>query len=442
MGETSYPSRLRSFALSVGFHLAVIFSMLLLSKAGTAAKAPAEEPRIETRKIILYTFPKRLPDTAAVKRIGRTPKPQAPQLSKRTLIATAPKPESNKQLIWHPKPKQVILKDLPLPNVVLRSGLPNAVPLPLLEVKTAENPPPQPPKAPKTFVPIERTRPTPTPVPHLAELTLPPPNVVLADPGQTPPIPKNPGIGVPHVTVGNPGNSKTDLAVASLNPSERSAAAVPQGQRSGQFAEATEKGPISTGEPSGIGVPGLTIREEPVKRFEPTAGKVAPVLYTDKVRSIPVVTLSAPLRPASRMIPRGIEARFQGRNVYTLVIPIENFAVYNGDWIVWFAEKNQGAGDAPLVRAPIPFRKFDLIGGVAAANGTEKRIQLAATITREGKIEGATMLSKTPAGIEQAMLRDLASWDFKPATRDGVAVDVDIVVEIPFNLNVIAERQP
>jgi hypothetical protein len=34
------------------------------------------------------------------------------------------------------------------------------------------------------------------------------------------------------------------------------------------------------------------------------------------------------------------------------------------------------------------------------------------------------------------VIQDLQSWEFKPATRGGKPVDVDVVVEIPFNLSV------
>ena len=37
-------------------------------------------------------------------------------------------------------------------------------------------------------------------------------------------------------------------------------------------------------------------------------------------------------------------------------------------------------------------------------------------------------------GIEQAVLQDLAAWEFKPATRDSVPVDVDVVLEVPYSL--------
>ena len=38
-----------------------------------------------------------------------------------------------------------------------------------------------------------------------------------------------------------------------------------------------------------------------------------------------------------------------GRDVYTMVIPIENIAGYAGDWIIWFAEREQKPGGAPSV---------------------------------------------------------------------------------------------
>lgn len=240
--------------------------------------------------------------------------------------------------------------------------------------------------------------------------------------------------------VPNVGNANADLAIATLHPAERPDRSVPEGERPARFAEAPVKGPLSTGEASGISVPNLTLREDPNKPADLSTSKFTTVLYAEAVRNIPTATLSAPLRPASRMIPRTIEDLFRGRYVYTLVIPIENLPVYQGDWIVWFAEKNQGPGNSPLMRAPVPFRKLEPVGGAVRRNETEQRLQFAGTITREGKIERISMLTKAGSAIEKTVIQDLASWNFKPATRDDLPVDVDVVVEIPFNSSVIAER--
>jgi hypothetical protein len=181
-------------------------------------------------------------------------------------------------------------------------------------------------------------------------------------------------------------------------------------------------------------VPDLSIRED--------RGKVGPphvdpsrktVLYAEKVRSIPVTTLSVPLRPASRTIPRQIDARFQGRFVYTMVVPIENLPDYSGDWILWFAEQEQKPGNSPLMRAPIPLRKVEPVETVLPGARTEFRIQIAAVIRKDGKIDGISLLRNTGPTFAQAVIQDLASWEFKPATRDGTPVDVDVILEIPFS---------
>jgi hypothetical protein len=157
-------------------------------------------------------------------------------------------------------------------------------------------------------------------------------------------------------------------------------------------------------------------------------------MYADKVRSVPVSTLSVPLRPGSRTIPRAIDARFQGRDVYTMVIPIENLPRYSGDWILWFAERDHREGDRPSLRSPIPLRKVEPLEEPLAGTRSEFRVQIVALIKSDGKIESISLLRNMAPALEQAVIQDVASWEFKPAMRDGTPVDVDVVIEIPFSL--------
>jgi hypothetical protein len=184
-------------------------------------------------------------------------------------------------------------------------------------------------------------------------------------------------------------------------------------------------------------LPNLTIHDERKPAGPPHVD--APrkvVLYADRLRSLPVSTLSVPLHPASRTIPPSIEARFRGRNVYTMVIPIENLPEYTTDWIIWFAEHESkpGGGDVLNVRAPIPLRKFESVEPVAQGSRMELRVQIAGVITKEGKLEVSNLLRNLTPAYENAVLRDVGSWEFKPAERDGSPVDIDVVLEIPFSL--------
>ncbi len=122
--------------------------------------------------------------------------------------------------------------------------------------------------------------------------------------------------------------------------------------------------------------------------------------------------------------------------MYTMVIPIENLPEYTTDWIIWFAEHDSkpGGPDVLNVRAPIPLRKFESVEPVAPGQRRELRVQIAGVITKDGKLTAPTLLRNLTSFYENAVLRDLESWEFKPATRDGTPVDIDVVLEIPFNL--------
>jgi hypothetical protein len=384
----------------------------------------------------------------------------------------APKAKSSKQFIWQPVPKIEIHQDVPAPNVVARISTSVVAPPP--EPKKEVRPDIEAPRAPqlntspqkpngdlkraleanqaiaipkprKAFVP-----PPPQPA-HQARLTIPvqtadvpmPDTSIVGSPNVRNPLPE--GVGAPSFsrgaappanaspgTTNSAGNAKFDLAVAGLNPAN---GPLPNGSRGGEFSKAPNLGAPATGEVSGTGltIPNLTVKEDRSKPQAPPQLWKA-TMYADKVRSVPASTLSVPLRPASRTIPRAIDARFQGRDVYTMVIPIENLPRYSGDWILWFAEREQKQGDRPSMRAPIPHRKVEPLNAPMAGGRREFRVQIAALIKKDGKIDGISLFRSVAPGLDQAVIQDLACWEFKPATRDGVPVDVDVVIEIPFSL--------
>ena len=473
-----------SFILSIVFHVVVVTGLLLLPHVESEDHAhdrPIYDTLIkpEEKKIIWFAPPKKkLPDISAQERIGTFPKPRAPLKSEVAMIATAPKPKSVKQFIWQPVPKVEIHQDLPAPNLIARAAMAIPAPPPPPEPKPKVDKPdtqgvksPQPnisPPAPKGDVnKAEQVNTQPVEIPKPRKAFVPPPpsqrparavipvqtDVPLPDANITgvaaarAPLPD--GIGAPSFSQGAPpppnappgptnaaGNGKVDIAVVGLHPNDKGA--VPDGSRPGQFAQAPTVGEVATGEvKGGIGVPNLTIHDDrkpvPPPHVDPPR-KV--VLYADRVRNVPISTLSVPLHPASRTIPANIEGRFRGRNVYTMVIPIENLTEYTSDWIVWFSEReaNPGTPEALNVRAPIPLRKFEPVEPVPPGARTEVRVQLAGVITKEGKLEVRALLKNLTPAQESAVLQDVQSWEFKPAMRDGAPMNIDVVLEIPFSL--------
>jgi hypothetical protein len=143
-------------------------------------------------------------------------------------------------------------------------------------------------------------------------------------------------------------------------------------------------------------------------------------------------TLSAPLSPSSRNIPRYIEARFRGRVIYTMLLPMKGLPGYTGDWTIWFAERKpiDGGSSAAPMRAPLPIRKPIRMDGVTRV-GSSAIIQLSATLDKTGKI-GSVALVDGSGPASAAAIDDLESWEFLPALRNREPVDVDLVIEIPF----------
>ena len=234
------------------------------------------------------------------------------------------------------------------------------------------------------------------------------------------------------------GNANVDIAMAGLHASEKLDGPLPDGTRPGRFSKAPTLGEPASGDGGGSGalkVPDLTIREDKAGSAQTLEANVnrKTILYSETVRSLSVSTLSVPLRPSSRTIPSSIDARFQGRSVYTMVVPIENLPDYGGDWIIWFAERGQKPGEAAM-RAPIPFRKLEPAGVTLSRVRIEWRLQIAAVIRQDGKLDSISLLRHSGAAAEQAAIHDLESWEFKPATRGGMPVEVDAVIEIPFIL--------
>lgn len=242
-------------------------------------------------------------------------------------------------------------------------------------------------------------------------------------------------------------------AVIGLRPASRPDAPPPAFSNPVRLSAGPQPG---SGRPGGTGdgvvIPGLTVEGAPTNTSAASAGFGAPPevtpppggsLYveyffeTSLLQSSP--GLSAPLRPSSRTIPRELEPRFTGRNVYTLVVPMPNVRNYAGDWILWFADREPQPGE-PSLRAPIPVRRIERSGSPPDVPGLG-RVQLAATIRLDGRLESVTVLRSPTPGLGARAVEDFRKWEFRPAIRNGAPISVDVVVEIPFQFGVQTSRQ-
>ncbi|HJZ99428.1 MAG TPA: energy transducer TonB [Candidatus Solibacter sp.] len=418
---------------------------------------PKEDPH--QSKIIFYDVRNAVPDVTPARPIGSDKTELGiNDHSGRTLIAQSPNPLSKKQFILEPDRPEPIPTDVPTPNLV------------------ALQPPPAPPPPkpqPRAFTPPPVQ--SPAPKSHRALALDPPPSVdatkhdtpslgaVLQNATSAPKLPVRQFVPPPFgngrpVSGGEPvklpeapavgmggGAQSVQAVVVGLAPAM---GALPTGSRPAQFAVAPNEGPASSGSgdrPGSAVVPGVSARGVPGGRPRETGSEhaeaanatvPAPARRLLREYTPPTVnrTMSAPLRPSSRVIPSSVEARFANRVVYTLVIPGPNLPEYSGDWVLWFSERASLAEGAGRMLSPVPLKKYVWAGGEPPNSSGAGTIQLAAVVDREGHVSAARVLrgGATAEGFRQRAIQELQSWDFQPALLNGEAIEVDVVVEISF----------
>jgi outer membrane biosynthesis protein TonB len=452
-----YPRRPRSFGYSLLFHVAVVTFLLLQKNTADAPDRPIYDTIIRPRetKIIWQPLQRKLPDidssTHRAKVAPSRGKIQAPQV----VIADS-KTGSKSEFVFQDKPVE-LPKEVKAPNLIALK--PPAVP----EAQ------PSPPPKPREFVPPPpAARPQPA---QPAQLALAPPPVADANPKLTaslpqvletdpvkvyrafvaPPPSKKSGAGSGTSAAAGPDAPKVDLAsnanIAAVNLDSILGApsALPAGRRPGNFSSAPVVGdPAAEKSGKAALVPGLTVRgggdsAGSAKPATPAPSIPKKEVAYHEVMSRPIgSSLSVPLRPGARRIPAALDLKFRDRPVYTMILPAPKLPQYAGDWVLWFSEVKPTDGFIQI-RAPLPEKQLVPDAPSPYTWGAEAYIRINLVIDESGHVQSAAVGS-IPADMQpQIALEDVRAWQFKPATRNGVAIPVDAVLDIPFRRAVANE---
>ncbi len=383
------------------------------------------------------------------------------------VVVNRPDPKSNKQLVYQPETPAPLEKETPLPDMVAVKGSPVPQPLQTPEPPPPPEaaPPPAPKPKPKTFTLTKKDPQLPI-APAL--ITDAPPAITGADtrnlnavtiapglsavPTKKPPAktyipgsasssaanrpPTKPTLvdTAPEIASGGTGAAQTAVVIG-LNPS-LTAAPPPKGSRSAEFSTGPQKGTAAATAGTGLVIPGVAAQGREAKAAPPNPAAVNPNSPRFELKIPPSASsMSAPLRPASRTVPRSIESRFADRVLYALVVAKPNLPEYRGDWTLWYAERTPSLSNNTQMRAPLPTRKVLTAAAPPPPGTNEGFIQISAVIDKSGKITGLTPLPGRFPQIAAAAAQDLAAWEFRPATRNGEAIDVDVIIELSFRPN-------
>ncbi len=170
---------------------------------------------------------------------------------------------------------------------------------------------------------------------------------------------------------------------------------------------------VGTGTGAGRSSPGsVTINRPPTGTFDAVVVQSSPVDQYPESRGL-----------------------LSGRPIYSVYVSMGTAR----DWTLFFCvpgEKPQ-SGNGPVVvlgpmgapvKAPYPTK---LLKPAIKLPSYQKYVLVHGLVNKDGKFEGLRMVRPIRPETDQALLAALASWEFRAATRDGVAIAVEFLLSIP-----------
>lgn len=416
---------------------------------------------------------------------GEKPKPPVrreaqtadPEYAPQEIVTINSQHDSTRQTIVNPDAPQLLARDTPLPNIVAWTPEPVPGPSPVAPAHPLNRSLPSftPDVAPPAEVVAKRdlnalqfpsvqpqvAEPAPAPVsrnlstvgdinmalttPTVADPKLTVPEQVVINGGQRSSIASGgggaPASPPPSIAGTGAPNSKAvgQLIALNVHPVPPGGPVrIPEGSRQGEFAA----GPT--------GRPGATARPEIAagNTDAPAGGNGgadAPSVFVaappHKVNAEVAVAAPAPPKPD---IPRArdqepaagaTEAQvFGDKRIYSMVLNMPNLNSSGGSWILRFAELNPPPGSAGEgVSGPVALSKADPAYPAALVRDrVEGNVVLYAVIHSDGHVGEVRVLEGLHETLDANARSAMQKWRFRPGTRNGVPVDVEAVIRIPF----------
>ncbi len=143
--------------------------------------------------------------------------------------------------------------------------------------------------------------------------------------------------------------------------------------------------------------------------------------------------------PDFKALPPGAkpEQVFVGKRVYTMNVNMPNLSSATGSWILNFAELNT---ERPHITAtdlssPVPLRKVDpKYPPTLVAERVEGEVVLYGVIDKEGSVGKIQVVRGVDDLLDENAKNALAQWKFRPATKAGEAIEVEVIAHIPFHI--------
>lgn len=215
---------------------------------------------------------------------------------------------------------------------------------------------------------------------------------------------------------------------------------VPEGNRLGEFAAGPTGRPGASARPEIAGgdssaghrsgtnsIPANTYVAAPVA--QPTANAVVA-----SSASIPAIKPISPDR-VDTSADRAEREIFGDRRRYAVRLSMPNLNSSIGSWIMRFARLNSQPGTEEDIGAPEPLHKVDPAYPASYVHDrVEGTVILYGVIRSDGSVGEVRILEGFDSVLDENARAALEKWRFRAGTRNGVPVDVEVVVRVPFRV--------
>jgi TonB family protein len=257
---------------------------------------------------------------------------------------------------------------------------------------------------------------------NLGQLGLPSPQAIAVPPA-------------PPVAMSNVAREKAlgQMLVLNAQPvAPNGPVVIPEGNRPGEFAA------------SPTGHAGATARPEIAQHDSGNTGAQSNIYISAppvKVPSDTVVASAAspfarPLTPdKTEPSHDSVDTRIFGtRRHYSMRLSMPNLTSSSGSWSIRFAELNATHGGADL-SAPEAITKVDpAYPQDLMHDRVEGTVVLYAVIHADGSVGEVKVLEGFDDRLNENARKALEQWRFRPGTKDGIPVDIEAVVRVPFKV--------
>lgn len=212
---------------------------------------------------------------------------------------------------------------------------------------------------------------------------------------------------------------------------------IPPGNRQGEFAAGPEGRPGATARPETRAgdVPSDSSRGGDSSSSSSIYVSAPPAKVTGNVvMAAPAARFAVPDR--TDLPPDKIDNQiFGSRNRYSMKLGMTNLNSTLSSWTMRFAELHAEPGAPGKLSSPDPIKKVDPAYPASMVHDRiEGVVVLYAVIHTDGTVGEVRVLDGFNERLDENARVALEQWRFRPGTRNGVPVEVEAVVRVPFRV--------